>query len=489
MKEAAEKIQTPDPIRWIEHEFIIPETRNDPILRGRMRLEPYQRDTITEALSRDENGDFKYSIIVYSDIKKSGKSTIAASVNLYRASFTEFGEYYVVANDLKQANSRVAEYIRRCIQLNPKMKSKYQIQGYRVTTPSGSFVEAIPIDPSGEAGSNPDQVTFSELHGANEDAKQKMWAEMTLSPTKRGRSFRWVETYAGYTGESILLYSLYDIGVNQGQLLWPDRLYNVNGGVPTPLELYVNREAKMLCLWNTQPRCPWQTPEYYASEAQILSPGQFNRMHRNQWVSSTEGFIPIEWWTACKRTPSEWPNIDNKHQAMIIAMDGGVSSDNFGIYMACRHPQIPNDIVIVFSQKWIPPRGGKIDFQGTEDKPGPEMVLRRLIKDYNVIEVTYDEFQLHDMASRLSKEHLAWFKVFSQGGDRLVADSQYRDLIRDRRIWHRGEPDLEEHMRNADAKIDDQDRKIRIVKRAEQLKIDLTVCGSMCSHELLRLNL
>ena len=70
-----------------------------------------------------------------------------------------------------------------------------------------------------------------------------------------------------------------------------------------------------------------------------------------------------------------------------------------------------------------------------------------------------------------------------------MADSQLRDLIRDRRFWHRGEPDLLEHMQNANAKIDDQDSKIRIVKRADRLKIDLAVAASMGSHELLRLNL
>lgn len=106
-----------------------------------------------------------------------------------------------------------------------------------------------------------------------------------------------------------------------------------------------------------------------------------------------------------------------------------------------------------------------------------------------MVEVGYDEFQLHDMATRLMKEGLAWFRPFGQGNERLVADNQVRELFRDRRIWHRGEPEFREHVQNADAKIDPEDRKIRIVKRAEQLKIDLLICASMMSHEVLRLNL
>jgi len=171
-------------------------------------------------------------------------------------------------------------------------------------------------------------------------------------------------------------------------------------------------------------------------------------------------------------------------------MDAATSNDNFALWMGCRHPTNHTEILTIYAKKWAPNKiTGKIEFQGTEEHPGPEMVLRDLIKKYNVIQVAYDPYQLHDMSTRLKQEGLAWFRSFNQGTDRLVADSQLRDLIRDRRFWHRNEPDLIEHLQNANAKLDDQDSKIRIVKRADRLKIDLAVAASMGSHELLRLNL
>src|SRR3990167_5780859 len=488
LSNAIQKLSTPDPVDWIESEFYIPETKNDPILKGRFKFLPHQADIVREVFSKDENGLYKYSIILYSAIKKSWKSSIAASVMLYLAQHTDWGEIYIVANDLKQADSRVNHYIRRAISLNPRLKNIFQTRGYRITAPSGSYIEAIPIDPSGEAGSNADAVCFSELWGAHDDAKSNMWAEMTIPPGKHGRAFRWVESYAGFAEESELLYSLYDLGVKQGKLLWPDKLYEVTNGAPAPLELYVNREAGMLCMWNTKPRCPWQTKEYYASEQQILSPSQFDRIHRNQWVTSTETFVPMEWWFACAHPGEEWPKIDKKRHPMVIALDAAVSDDTFGMWMGYRHPT-KMEVMTEYVRRWKPVQGHKIDFKGTAERPGPEYELRRLLKEYNVVEVAYDPYQLHDMASRLKVEGLAWFREFSQGADRLTADSQFRALIRERRFWHHGEEDFTEHIQNANAKVDIEDRRLRIVKRMEKLKIDLAVAASMGSAEILRLNL
>lgn len=328
----------------------------------------------------------------------------------------------------------------------------------------------------------------SELWGAHEEAKEHMWAEMTLSPTKYGQSFRWVESYAGFTEESELLYGLYETGVKDGELLWPDDPSPTNYMGDQIIEAYVNPDARMFCMWNTIPRCPWQTKEYYKSEEAVLSPKQFNRMHRNQWETSEETFVPVEWWRACYNP--DLPVVE-KNDYMIIAMDAAVSDDHFGLVMVSRHPDRvnrPDDIVTRYARRWKPPKNGKLNFQGTEENPGPERELRRLISMYNVIQVAYDPHQLHDMATRLSREGLAWFREFPQGNDRLESDSMLRSKIRDRRLHHNNEPHLEEHVRNANAKVDDEDRKIRIVKRTRKLKIDLCVALSMATFECVRLN-
>ena len=169
---------------------------------------------------------------------------------------------------------------------------------------------------------------------------------------------------------------------------------------------------------------------------------------------------------------------------MVVALDAAVSGDCFGMVAGCRDTDDPQTIVVRMSRKWDPPPGKTIDYAG------PEQALRQLCHDFNVVEVAYDPYQLHDFATRLGKEGIAWFRPFGQGEERLKSDKQLYDLIMHRRIRHDGNPDLREHVANCNAKHSkDEDTKLRLVKKAENRKIDLTVCMSMMAQEVLRLNL
>ena len=187
------------------------------------------------------------------------------------------------------------------------------------------------------------------------------------------------------------------------------------------------------------------------------------------------------WWDACQEV---LPMLDPR-EPMVVALDAGVSHDTFGMVAVTRHPH-PNrrrtDVAVRFAQAWTPPPGGKLDF-GSPD--GPEQTLRELCKRYNVIRVRYDPYQLHDMATRLSREKVAVAVEFAQGSERLEADTALRDIILRRGIAHDGNRELYHHLDNADAQLDGSGRKMRIVKRASALKVDLAVALSMAVYDIL----
>lgn len=437
-----------------------------PELKGPVALAPYQIAALREAIRTDSSGLYIYSTVLWSDIKKSIKSTIAAAFGLYIAYRHPWSSVKVVANDLKQADSRVMEYIRRAVELNPDMAgAKVKPSGYKITLPNRSVIEAIPIDPSGEAGGNDDLIIFSELWAAKQKAALQMWTEMTLSPMKYGKSLRWVETYAGYRGESPLLEQLYDQA-------------NVKDGVPVLKDspVYANRTNRLFALWNTTPRLDWQTDEYYAQESAVLVPEEFRRIHKNQWASPVERFLDsmIQWDECFDTLPPLDPN-----EPMILAADAAVSNDSFGLIGISAHPTVDNHHAIRFVQEWKPPKNGKIQFHG----PGsPDAVIRRLCKKYNIVQLSYDPYQLHSLAELLTVDNIVACITFGQGPPRLTADKNIYDAIINRTLSHDGNSSLRNHVENASRQPDKDSKKLRIVKRTGKMKIDLLVASSMALY-------
>lgn len=457
------KLKRPvNPLDWITSNFYLYDTGN------LITLYDCQRRPLELALSRDANGNYKYNTVLWSWPKKSAKSSVISAVCDYVAESRTHASVKLVANDLKQADSRVGYYLRESILIGQKHGKRQGIaitpSGYKVSYPNGAKVECVPIDPSGEAGGNDDLIVYSELWGWKSKAHQRMWSEMTLSPNKWGNSQRWIDTYAGITGESPILEQLYDVGKVQGVKVWDD------------LEVYVNDSAKMLTVWVTQPMFPWQTAEYYAEQASTLTPSEFERMHRNQWASSQEAFVPIEWWDACK---ADLPPLEPK-QSIILGVDAAVENDCFaivGVTITTRDGvKVPQ---VRYVKVWTPPKNGQIDFSAVEAE------LTRLIDTYSITCISYDPYQMADMAQRLG--HRAFWFEFKQGAPRLMADKQLFDIIRDRRIEQNGDMVLRQHMLNADRKPDDD--KLRIIKRAESQKIDSVVALSMACERALYYNL
>ena len=629
-----------DPVAWGETYFYVEDPcdieTGELLPPGPIRLFPHQSRIVRAALQRNPDGSFRWKTVIYSAVKKSGKTRTAAMMGAWLAATQgPYAEIYLIANDGKQSNDRLLKAVEKAVALSPLLD--WKIKRGRIELEDQSFLEAIPVDPKGESGSNPvatlwcldretevltsdgwldcntihddcqiatlspegafewqqpygtykshyqgkmygvdlkrvnmlvtpehkvygkffssykklesaewgllpakevasnfhmkikaapdsweghipfeefipsyptikkqawytedyDDMVFcpstpngiilvrrkdtvywtgnSELWGFGSAIKNKerLWAEMTASPVRRGKSIRIVESYAGYDGESQVLEGLYESAVRQGRKHpdFPD------------LPVYINDAASIFCYWDHIPRMPWQTEDYYRHEAAVLSTNEFERIHRNRWVSSTEDYIDEVLWNKCQEQLAP----AHPHEAWIIALDGSVNHDSFAIVGVTRHPdpERRGDIAIRFVHVIEPDRGRKID-QEAEVVP----ILERLCDEHYVVSIPYDPYQLHKLATDKEREGMAHFSEFSQGGKRLTADSQLRRMIISRQIAHQGHPVLTEHIaRNAAAKVDGTEHQVRIVKKSESRRVDAAVALSMATAECLRLNL
>ncbi len=462
---------------------------------------------MTYAFQRNPKGRFKFTTVIYSTPKKGGKTTIGGAVCRWAAETWEaYGEVLCIGNDADQARERAFAKLKMSIEQTPGFnKKKDELPGEwrlrhseAICLSNGTRVKAIATDYQGEAGANPTLTVWTELWGFIHRDDLRFWAEMGPSPTRQN-SIRFIETYAGYEGQSELLESIYKSVVIDGRQLtagellefYPDALgaFEEAPNHDSLVPCWVNETARIFAYWDSGDearRMPWQKGEdgraYYATEESLQSPSQMLRLHGNLWISAESAFIPIEWWDACL---NPLPLVPGEKTPLVVALDAAVSGDSFAIVVVSRDPNNPKEgIAIRTSRKWEPSAGSPIDYKGPWD------ALVAICTNFNVKQIAYDPYQLHDFATRFQREHQVWCRSFGQGKDRLIADFGLYTLIAKLLLRHDGDLDMRSHIANANAKHSkDEDTRLRLIKKSESRKIDLAVALSMGAHECLRLNL
>lgn len=501
-----------DIVDWAERSYYITSTLKQ------IKFLPHQISILRYFLTRRDDGHFPASTMIYSTVKKSGKTAVGAVIGRYMAETqTKYGEIYCCGNDMGQAQDREFTDIKHSIELTPGFdRGRDMLPGrWRLRSRSmqnivtNSRIRAVSVDAKGEAGGAPSLSIWTELWGFDTTDAIRFWEEMTPAPTIQD-SMRLVETYAGFDdGSSKLLEDLYNTG-RQGRQLTAgdlaefgardvpgqtfqelvDGWQETRGNPFVLVPVWHNEQAGILMYWDSgvvARRMPWQQGEdgerYYRERAASEPPAAFRRHHLNEWGGAESAFIPIQLWDACGRIHEVEPLVDGDRTPLVVAADAAISGDCFAIMAVSRCPNDPTAVDIRAFKKWDPgDTGGVVDFME------PEAFLRVLPKVNNVVQIAFDPYQLTDMMQRLERDFVGWVSPFQQGAERLKADSQLYDLIVQRRIHHNNQPEIREHIANANAKLQPtEDSKLRIVKKANGRKIDLTICASMASARCLYL--
>ena len=553
-----------DVVDWAHSHFYIPDTKSP------IQLLMHQQAVMRYALRRlsktdpridafpslaERVGHYPFRTVVWSTPKKRGKSTAAAVAARFVAETqTRFGEVYHCANDLDQAKERSFRFISDSIRLTPNciqkagdwvLPERWIVQKTRQEClESGTIIKAISSDAKGEAGGNPDMTVWTELWGFTQRDDILFWEEMKPVPAKPD-SMRWIETYAGFENESMLLWELYEMGKDGRQLTagevaeatdTPLDVFIETGGNPEVLvPIWVNEGAGLLLYWdegiaarrwlpselNEDGTVKGTALSYYREEEKKNTPSEYRRHHLNEWVGAESDFVPLPLWDLCHEPwdpVSETglpPFLPGDPTKTVLGVDAATTGDCFGIAAVTRHPQRNEDVAVRQLRKWDPKEeGGVIDYWGPEnflrtlckggcalghfqgdgwrlDPEGAEKLQRpvcdacrykELVPAYKIVQIAYDSFQLVDMMQRFTRERVAWCEPVNQGVERSQADRAFYDLIVNRQFAHDGNPELREHIQNSRARLQkDEDSKLRIVKKAAHRKIDLVVCVSMAA--------
>ena len=121
--------------------------------------------------------------------------------------------------------------------------------------------------------------------------------------------------------------------------------------------------------------------------------------------------MPPEWWEACADAPAPLPAPDLAH-ALVLGVDASVSGDSTALVGVARHPDRPGhpmELVVRIARIWQPTPAHPMDYEATVMQ-----AIREACAQWNVMEVTYDPYQLHNPMLRLRRENRV--KVLFRGG-------------------------------------------------------------------------
>jgi hypothetical protein len=229
-------------------------------------------------------------------------------------------------------------------------------------------------------------TSWDELWGYTSESARRLWEELTPVPTRKN-SVRFITTYAGWEHQSTLLWELYTQGVSpdehpEGQA---ERLH-------PKWPIYVNREARLCVYWDHDPRMPWQTPAYYASQRRTLRPGTYLRLHENRWATSEEAFITPALWDPCvDRGLSQVLRARDKR--LFVGVDAATKHDTAAVVAVCWDG---DQLALASHRMWQPTPTDPLDLEATI-----EAYLRTLHTGFHIAQVFCDPYQLHRTIMKL----------------------------------------------------------------------------------------
>jgi len=479
-------------VDWVDKEKFWVRGSYDPITdqaatKGPLKLVQHQREILSHCMTPVLVGDqwtFPYTTIIYSCPKKSGKTTIGGSVGAYLTDVLSPGtQGYCIAGDYEHAMGRMFEDVR------------FDAQEPRTEFPNGKLIQlprrdlltfnddktiqALAQEYKSASGSRHAFTLWDELWTYVSDTSRRMWVEMT--PIKLPTvpiSIRFVATYAGFEGESDLLWDLYQKIVMEGEPVKGLEHIQHENGNPTCWS-----NGRMFAYWDSIPRMPWQTEDYYREQmASGMKPNEYARLHENRWTTGSEPFMPIKWYDSVAVLDKSLEyDVKNERRALpvVVGVDGSTKHDSTAL-VGVQY-DFDNDILTqAFHKIWTPTPEEPMDFEHTLE----QYLIDRKDEGFNISAIVYDPRDLHRSMMRLQQ-------IFDPGiiheytqtvSNMVKASESLYDLFKNQKIWVYYDEECRAHLRYAQAEDKGQGFRIVKPKKAAHHHTDFAIALAMASY-------
>jgi hypothetical protein len=380
------------------------------------------------------------------------------------------GLHFAVANDLDQSQSRQFLEIADMCKRNPYLRQNVDITRSVLTfRPTGSILQALSGDATGNAGANFLTVSHTEAWGILYEQDRRNWEELTQPPGLFYGlpALRIADSYAGHLDESNTWHDLVDRGIKGEPVSdeWP--LLQVGG-----LMLFhmIGNEAQKRCFRGT----PELAGTYYSEQRQSLRENAYRRLHLNERTSSAGTFIEQEAWEAL---------IDPSHRQLqpgstipvylgldLALAEGGDNCALVGTYGE------GGQVKVAFHKVW---QGGKFRVRKLSIENNILPYILGLKAKYNIRGVYYDPWQSALLAENLQSAGLTTYEVRQTHQSRGPKDTRLFEMASNGELVLYDHPELKLAAANASAK-ELPDGKLFLTKGGRG-KIDLLVALSNCA--------
>lgn len=445
-----------------------------PLAGQLMQLRMWQGDLVCDVLRLDDEGFRVYQTYLVLVSRKNSKSLLGAGFAIDGLLDEDGAEVYSAAGDKEQAKLVFAE-VRKAVEASPDLDAAQGglFKCYRdaIEYPATQSVyRALSSESFTKEGLNPSRVLFDELHA---QPNWELWNVLN-----QGSDTRVQPLVLAISTFGVMTDSTGRTSVCKAQHEYVEKI--VAGEVEDPrfgARIYATSGHRAEGFEYRDPQ-NWAAANPALGDFLLLDnmittsrkmpEADFKTKRLNIWVVSATPWLPDGGWSSCEDTTVTIPD----HARVVLSFDGSRTGDCTAITVTTVAEQPHLDVVDLWEKdlddlNWRVPRAEVKD------------AIREACRQWDVVEIAWDEFLWLDAAEELEEEGLP-VVVFPQTAQRMgPATQRFYELVVDQGLTQSGDPRFERHVGNAVLKRDSRGARIVKDKPDSPRKIDLAVCGVM----------
>lgn len=435
-----------------------------------VKLRQWQKDLIRGLLAIDEDKLLVHRRGLVGMPRKNGKSTLLSSLALWGLFCgPEGGEVYSLAGDREQARITF-DAARRMIELNPDLANRATVYRNAIEYPqTGSVWRVVSSDAPLKEGLSPSFCLVDEVHVIS----QELWDVMSLAAGSRHEPLMVGITTAGVMtdrlGNPSLCHRLFEYGQRV-----------IRGDIDDP--------SFYFCWWGVPDKADHTDPDVWAAanpgygdivasadfKSAVLSTpeNEFRTKRLNQWVTSTEAWLPTGAWDALDELDGP-----DDGATVVLGFDGSYTDDSTAL-IGCTVAEVPHLFVVEVWESAGKPPGWTVPRESVD--AAVDAAMRR----WDVVEFAADPPKWESEMERWEERYgevVVRFDTFSRA--RMApACNRFYAAVTERNLTRDGSEVLARHLGNAVTKQTPQGTVIVKDAKSSPRKIDAAV-AAVIAHD------